>query len=123
MKEMLTPIYQAMAALLLGLSILVRSVSAETNSDFHPALIGNGPNSLVNLIDAEKLLREGQQDAVVMFSAFPPGGRLFGDAAILYNTSPNSRLLQKEVLRVLGKAQMIPAIQIRNRSWSGLTAP
>jgi TonB family protein len=111
MREVFAPVCPVMVALLFGLSILVRPTSAETNPAFRPALIGNGPNSLVNLIDTEKLLREGQQDAVVMFSTFPPGGHLFGDAAILYNTSPNSRLLQKEVLDALAKARMIPAIQ------------
>jgi hypothetical protein len=45
-----------------------------------------------------------------MFSAFPPRGRLFGDAAVVYNVTPSSQLLQKEVLRALRQAQLIPAI-------------
>jgi len=83
---------------------------AKDSPEFRPALIGNGPKSLVNLIDEQKLLREGQPDGVVMFSAFPPGGHLFGKEAVLYNTSANSQLLQKEVLSSLDQAQMTPAI-------------
>ena len=83
---------------------------AADNPEFRPALIGNGPKSLVNLIDVQKLLQQGQGDALVMFSAFAAGGRPFKGYSTIDNATPDSKLLQKEVLRELDKAEIVPAI-------------
>ena len=39
------------------------SVPAEDLPEIRPALIGSGPGSLVNLIDAQALFLKGQRDA------------------------------------------------------------
>ena len=44
-----------------------RQAPAAAAASFRPALVGNGPKSLVNLIDTQKLLAKGQGDGVVMF--------------------------------------------------------
>lgn len=91
-----------------ALLILTSSLSAEPA--FRPALVGDGPKSLVNLINVQKLLEKGEPDGAVMFSrgVFPPGkGR---DFAEINRGTPGSRLLQSEVLRALQRSRFVPAI-------------
>ena len=83
---------------------------AADNPSFRPGLVGSGPKSLVNLIDVSRLLREGQGDGMVMFTAFPSGDRVFKGAAAVYNGTPGTKVLEKEVRRALDKAVMTPAI-------------
>jgi len=95
-----------LAGLWLGRPVLFAGSSPE----FRPALVGNGPNSLVNLIDLQKLLQHGEGDGVVMFTrgVFPPGkGR---DFAEVNGGTSGSRFLQEEVLRALNRSHFIPAI-------------
>ena len=49
--------------------VLSSELVAETLPDRRPALVGNSPSALVNLIDSEGLFRKGQRDAWVMFEA------------------------------------------------------
>ena len=101
----------SIVALGLGLSLGWVPLSlAQNTPEFRPALIGNGPDSLVNLIDTEKLLREGQGDAVVMFEEPVLAAPLKMDLGTVYRASPNSKLLQKEILRALKRARFVPAI-------------
>ena len=91
-------------------AITLPLAAAEEGPEFRPALVGNGPHSLVNLIDVQKLVQQGQPDGVVMFErgVFPPGtGRDFADVS---RGSPGSALLQKEVLRALNRSRFVPAI-------------
>jgi hypothetical protein len=83
---------------------------AANDSGFRPALIGNGPDSLVNLIDTQKLLEQGQGDAAIMFAEPVFGGPINGDFGSVYRGTPNSKPLQKEVLRALKKARFVPAL-------------
>lgn len=100
-----------LAALLFGLSLGWAPLGlGQGNPEFRPALVGNGPDALVNLIDTEKLLREGQGDAVVMFEEPVFGAPIKADLGIVYRASPNSKLLQKEILRALKRARFVPAI-------------
>src|SRR5205809_6423128 len=39
-----------------------------TLPEFRPALIGTGPDSLINRIDTADLIKKGQKDGAVMFS-------------------------------------------------------
>jgi hypothetical protein len=83
---------------------------AENNGGFRTALIGNGPKSLVNLIDTSRLMREGQADAVVMFDAAVGdyvGGSVLN--SICYG-GPNSKPLQREVSKELQRCELIPAL-------------
>jgi hypothetical protein len=79
---------------------------------FRPILLGNGPESLINRIDADGLVRQGQQDAAIMFSC-----SVKKDGSVLsvstYRGTPDSKLLEQELLKKLSAAanpKMIPAV-------------
>jgi hypothetical protein len=88
---------------------LVSGVLGETLPEYRPALLGRGRLSLVNLIDTESLMKRGQGDAIVMFSC---GVNTLGKGYSMevYRTSPNSELLQKEILGRIVQAQFEPAV-------------
>ena len=84
--------------------------AAQNFGGFRPALIGNGPKSLVNLIDTSRLMREGQADAVVMFDAAVgdyQGGSVLNFACY---GDPNSKPLKNEVSKQLQRCDFIPAL-------------
>lgn len=99
-----------LACLAFSLGLFAWPGRAADNPEFRPALVGNGPKSLVNLIDVQKLLREGQRDGMVMITAFPSGDRVFKGSAAVYNGTPDTKSLEKEVRRALDQAVMSPAI-------------
>src|SRR5205814_267973 len=77
--------------------------------DFRPALIGSGPNSLINIIDAAELIKKGQKEAAVMFSCLvSPTGDIVRSGA--YRGTLNSELLEQELLKAMATAKFIPAI-------------
>jgi TonB family protein len=77
--------------------------------EFRPALIGTGPNSLINTIDTADLIKKGQKDAAVMFSCLvAPTGEIARAGA--YRGTRGCELLEKEVLKRLANAKFIPAI-------------
>src|SRR5947199_7875571 len=82
--------------------------SAEDLPMYRPALIGKSPEAIINRIDEKLLLRAGQKDAAVMFcAAVEKTGEVEWSAT--YRGTPDSRLLEQEVLRVLANAKVIPA--------------
>lgn len=98
----------------LGL-VCPRGLQAETLPDQRPALIGAGPGSIVNLIDAEALFRKGQRDAWVMFECRVAGdGIVFGSD--FFTASPNADLLKNEVRRRLRQTRFIPAVYDHKRT-------
>lgn len=84
--------------------------SAEELPQFRPALLGSGPNSLVNLIDLDALMKQGQRNAVVRFHCIIAGtGSGYG--ARVYRATPGSTALKKEILfKAQTRARFIPAI-------------
>ena len=76
---------------------------------YRPIVLGKGPNSLVNRIDAQALLKGGQKDALVMFTSFVNKAGKMMESAV-YRGTPNSDLLQQELKRRLVDAEFIPAI-------------
>src|SRR5206468_2354275 len=77
--------------------------------DFRPALIGSGPNSLINIIDAAELIKKGQKEAAVMFSCLvSPTGDIVRSGA--YRGTLNSELLEQELLKAMATAKFMPAI-------------
>lgn len=77
--------------------------------EFRPALLGTGPDSLINRIDTADLIKKGQKDAAVMFSCLvAPTGDIVRSGA--YRGTPASKVLAEEVLRRLANAKFIPAI-------------
>ena len=100
-----------LSALLIGLSVgWSRPVSAPGDPEFRPALIGSGPQSLVNLIDTARLIQAGEQDAIVMFDEMIFPFKVRGKYASVYPGSAGSELLQKAVLKALNEAEFISAI-------------
>src|SRR2546430_1082457 len=77
--------------------------------EFRPALLGTGPDALINKIDTADLIKKGQKDAAVMFSCLvAPTGDVVRSAA--YRGTRGSELLEQEVLKRLVNAKFIPAI-------------
>jgi TonB family protein len=77
--------------------------------EFRPALVGTGPNSLINTIDTSDLIKNGQKDAAVMFTCLvAPTGDIARSGT--YRGTKGSELLEKEVLKRLANAKFIPAI-------------
>jgi TonB family protein len=77
--------------------------------EFRPALLGTGPDALINKIDTADLIKKGQKDAAVMFSCLvAPTGDVIRSAG--YRGTRGSELLEQEVLKRLANAKFIPAI-------------
>lgn len=79
---------------------------------YRPVLLGTGSEALINRIDSAGLIKQGQKDAAIMFSC-----SVKRDGAVLsvstYRGTPDSKLLEQEVLRKLSAAanpKFIPAI-------------
>jgi len=79
---------------------------------YRPVLIGNSPDSLINRIDSAGLMAQGQKDAVIMFScSVKKDGSI--QTVSTYRGTPDSNLLEQEVLKKLSAAanpKMIPAV-------------
>src|SRR5438093_13477595 len=76
---------------------------------FRPAVLGSGPESLVNQIDVQDLLKKGQKDGAIMFCCRVA---TTGDV-VWYRTYlpvPGSDLLEEEVRKRLDSARLAPAI-------------
>src|SRR3989440_4458785 len=79
---------------------------------YRPALLGTGPEALINRIDTAGLVKQGQKDAAVMFSC-----SVKKDGTVLsvstYRGTPDSKLLEQEILKKLAAAanpKFVPAI-------------
>src|SRR4029453_15149243 len=75
---------------------------------FRPAVLGAGPDSLVNRIDTQDLLKKGQKDGAIMFCCRVA---TTGDVVsyTTYLPLPGSDLLEAEVHKRLDKARLPPA--------------
>ena len=96
----------ALASCLLFLSL----PEAEAAPNFRPALIGDGPKSLVNLIDTQKLLAKGQGDGVVMFDVAIDADDGGSVSWIWCHAAPGSEVLKEEVTKKLREASFVPAL-------------
>lgn len=77
--------------------------------EVRPALIGTGPNSLINTIDTADLIKKGQKEAAVMFSCLvAPTGQVVTSGA--YRGTLGSEPLEQELLKRLATARFAPAI-------------
>jgi hypothetical protein len=76
---------------------------------YRPALVGTSASSLVNQIDRQWLMEQGQAAAAVMFyCVVAKTGRVVSSAT--YRGTPGSELLEQELRKRLEKATLIPAI-------------
>jgi hypothetical protein len=94
----------------LGLvSFFSATAFAETEPEFRPALLGTYRHSLINTINTESLMKRGQGNAVLMFTAgISQNG--YGYVWQTYRGTPHSELLSKEVMDRTSQAQFEPAI-------------
>jgi Gram-negative bacterial TonB protein C-terminal len=76
---------------------------------FRPAVLGSGPESLVNQIDIQDLFKKGQKDGAIMFCCRVA---TTGNVAWYrtYLPVPGSDLLEEEVRKRLDNARLAPAI-------------
>src|SRR5436190_5681311 len=80
-----------------------------TLPEFRPALIGTGPDSLINRIDTADLIKKGQKDGAVMFSCLvAPTGDIVRSGA--YRGTVGTELLERELLKRLANEKFVPAI-------------
>jgi hypothetical protein len=97
-------------------SCAAANLRAENLPERRPAMVGSGPESLVNLIDAQALFQKGQRDAWVMFECGVDGGGL-AYGSDFFTASPDAGLLKNEVRRRLRRqARFIPAVYNHKRT-------
>ena len=90
------------------LSIVDLAKLQAAQPQFRPALIGNGPKALVNVINTKRLVEKGQRDGLLMFTCYVSrSGR--ASNLFIYGETPGSNLLKDEV-RYAWDCRFIPAI-------------
>lgn len=82
---------------------------AEQLPEMRPALLGDGPASLVNLIDMQRLMHRGQKDAAIRFSC-TVGTSGDAYAPVTYGRSPDSLALTNEFITKCRRAKFRPAV-------------
>jgi hypothetical protein len=76
---------------------------------YRPALLGTGPNSVINRMDTQDLINRGQKDGSIMFCcAVTSTGEMTN--TLTYRGTPDSLLLEQELVRRLDQAVFFPAI-------------
>ena len=76
---------------------------------YRPALLPLGPNSVINRIDEAGLIRDGQKDGSLYFRCSVSKTGEIVDTWT-YRQSPDSTLLERELVRCLDQAVFIPAV-------------
>lgn len=100
-------IYFAVAGLLM--QALAHRSNAQGRPEFRPAVLGSGPTSLINRIDAKAVSETGLQEGSVMFcSHVLKDGTLTENHT--YRVGPGSEKLEQEVLARLADTKVAPAI-------------
>lgn len=76
---------------------------------YRPALLGVGPDSVINRMDTAGLIRDGQKDGQLYFRcAVSKTGEIMDTWT--YKQSPDSSLLEHELVRCLDQTVFIPAV-------------
>ncbi|MEY2480964.1 MAG: Gram-negative bacterial TonB protein C-terminal [Verrucomicrobiota bacterium] len=93
---------------------IVDLVSAQTTElpMYRPALVGNAPSALINRINTQELLKNGQKDGALMFCCMVGKNGDIGWSGT-YRATANSQLLEQEVQKKLAPAagvKFVPAI-------------
>jgi len=105
-----TRILRAFGFSLIALSSIVDPAKLQAAEPrFRPALIGNGPKALVNVINTRKLVEKGQRDGLLMFKCYiNRSGEV--EYSFIYRETAGSKLLKQEVGYALRGCRFIPAI-------------
>src|SRR3979411_2077094 len=108
---------RALASLLIVCLSIVDLAFAQTTKTapssklpmYRPALLGSGPGSLINRIDTQDLLKNGQKDAAIMFTcSVKKNGDVVWSGT--YRGTPGSKLLEQELFKRLADAKFVPAV-------------
>jgi hypothetical protein len=76
---------------------------------YRPAVLPLGPNSVINRMDTAGLIRDGQKDGSLYFRcSVGKTGEIMDTWT--YHQSPDSTLLERELVRCLDQAVFIPAV-------------
>ena len=76
---------------------------------YRPAVLGTGPLSVINRIDTQSLIGQGQKDATLMFCcSVQRNGEILN--TWIYRKSPESAALEAEAFRCLDNAVFVPAV-------------
>src|SRR4051812_16931131 len=79
---------------------------------YRPAVLAVGAHSGVNRLDTAALIRDGQKDGSLYFRcSVSKTGEIM--TSWTYKQSPESTLLERELIRCLGRALFIPAVYDR----------
>jgi hypothetical protein len=76
---------------------------------YRPALLGVGPNSVINRIDTQDLIKKGQKDGSVMFCCSVTSAGTIANTWT-YRRTPGSELLEQELVKRLDQAAFVPGI-------------
>jgi hypothetical protein len=76
---------------------------------YRPALLGIGPNSVINRIDTQDLIKRGQKDGSIMFCCSVTNTGAIANTWT-YRGTPGSELLEQELVRRLDQAAFVPGI-------------
>ena len=94
--------------------VLAATLSAAQLPEMRPALLGSGPNSLINLIDTQKLAKSG--DAIVRFSC-GVNYRGQGYDMVTYRGSANSKALSEELVEKVERATFVAPVHQHQNRW------
>jgi hypothetical protein len=96
-------------AILVVTSIARTSLLGESLPDMRPALVGSGPNSLINLISAKHLMERGVQHGAMYFMArVDPNG--YPSYSRVWGTTKETEPLRDEVRERLAQSRFLPAV-------------
>jgi hypothetical protein len=96
-------------SLIASLSIADLADLQAAEPQVRPALIGNGPKALINVIDTNKLMEKGQGNGLLYFQTAVDASGV-AVSPLTYRATPGSEVLEKEVMSALGRCRFIPAI-------------
>lgn len=100
---------KTLVAIVLITSLVRASLVAGNVSDMRPALIGNGPKSLINLINGKHLIDRGVQHGALFFYAIVhPNG--YPAYSKVWGMTKETEPLRDELRERLAEAKFIPAI-------------
>ena len=95
---------------LLWLVLLSKNTAAEQVQS-RPAVLIQGKSSLVNLIDQDALVKRGQGNAMVFFTAVvSEGGHTREYFTRVYGGTPNSEALTREIIGKIDRSFFHPAL-------------
>lgn len=101
--------HKTLVTILLAAAFGHTSLCAESLPDKRPALVGNGPKSLVNLINGKHVMERGLQHGALYFMArIDPNG--FPSYSKIWGQTDEIKPLRDEVRERLAEARFLPAV-------------